>query len=126
MRSRAACNAPDNSALVDMEAEGLVEGQRQMDLGARQAISDAERTARRDADRQFRDCAENNALGLERPCEPPPESYTASYTVRSERARQAGVWYVAAAQAAAAGQREASGAYVQAACYAKCSSSGEY
>jgi hypothetical protein len=35
-----------HSALVDMAAEALVEGQRQIDLGERQGISDAERTAR--------------------------------------------------------------------------------
>jgi hypothetical protein len=137
MRSRAACNAPDNSALVDMAAEALVEGQRQIDLGARQAISDAGLrggTLIVSLETALRTLPwVSNVRGSRHRTITPPATRCAvsrlgrpEYGTSRQPKRQAGVWYVAAAQAAATGQPEACGAYVQAACYAKCSGSGVY
>jgi hypothetical protein len=94
----------------------LVESQRQVELSEEPQITAVERNTRRESDRQFRTCANSIASGLGLLGGPYGNNSEAVRNLENgARARQAGLWSVAAAQAAGASRYNASYSFQQAA-----------
>jgi hypothetical protein len=120
--------AVDLHYLAQIEAAGgaLVESQRQVELSEEPHISAVERSTRREADRQFRTCANSIASGLGLLGGPYGNYGEAVRNLqKGARARQAGLWSVAAAQAAGASRYNASYSFQQAASCASYDVAGE-
>jgi hypothetical protein len=110
---------------IEAAGEALVESQRQVELSEEPHLS-AVRSTRREADRQFRTCANSIASGLGLLGGPYGNYGEAVRNLeKGARARQAGLWSVAAAQAAGASRYNASYSFQQAASCASYDVAGE-
>jgi hypothetical protein len=118
----AALTDPRFYTLMDSAVDALEEGQCQTEQSGRVRAAEKEKTAANHSTEQFRCCAEYTAVGALRKCIPGHHAGDSdthleadSCLEKGQRARQAGRWYSAAAQAAATEQWEACSAFSTAA-----------
>jgi hypothetical protein len=98
-----AVTLPDQSYSIHLDAavDALEESQRLVEQSGREPSTEWVQEAARKAAEQFKRSAEYIAVGAARKYIEPCSSEVDTYLEKGERARQAGRWYAAAAQAAA-------------------------